>query len=82
MKIFITLMLSMAFLFSSVDINNATVKEFKSLKGVGEIKALAIVEYRKKAKCFKSIKDLSKVKGIGDSIIMKNKSSLTLGKCK
>ncbi len=82
MKILLSLFLSVAFLFASVDINNASAKEFSSLKGIGMKKAQAIVEYRKSIKCFKSIDELTKVKGIGKSTISKNKANLKLGKCK
>jgi len=82
MKLLITLLLSIIFLFASVDINNATAKEFSSLKGIGAKKAGTIVEYRKSIKCFNSIDELTKVKGIGKSTILKNKDNLILGKCK
>jgi len=81
MKFLTMLLLSITFVFAAVDINNATVKEFTTLKGIGEKKAQKIVEYRKTIKCFKSIKDLTQVKGIGTSTVSKNKENLTLGKC-
>ena len=82
MKLFTLSLLTVTTLFSSVDINNATINEFATLKGIGAKKANAIIEYRKSIKCFKSIDELTKVKGIGKSIISKNKSNLILGKCK
>ncbi len=82
MKILLSLFLSAVFLLASVDINKASAKEFASLKGIGIKKAQAIVEYRKSIKCFKSIDELAKVKGIGKSTISKNKANLQLGKCK
>ncbi len=82
MKLLTILLLSITILFSSVDINNATTKEFTTLKGVGAKKAEAIVKYRDTIKCFKSIDELTKVKGIGKSTISKNRDDLTLGKCK
>jgi competence protein ComEA len=82
MKIFAILFLGITFLFSSVDINNATADEFTTLKGVGVKKAQTIVQYRETIKCFKSIDELIQVKGIGDSTLSKNKDNLTLGKCK
>jgi len=82
MKLLTMLLLSITFLLSSVDINSATAKEFTTLKGIGAKKAQTIVEYRKSIKCFKSIDELTKVKGIGKSTILKNKDNLTLGKCK
>ena len=51
-----------------VNINTATVEELKTLKGVGEKKAEAIIEYRKKNGSFKSKEDLMKVRGIGKKL--------------
>ena len=52
----------------SVNINTATVEELKTLKGVGEKKAEAIIEYRKKNGSFKTKEDLMKVRGIGKKL--------------
>ena len=81
MKFLTMLLLSITFVFEAVDINNATAKEFSTLKGIGEKKAQTIVKYRKTIKCFKSIDELTDVKGIGKKTISKNKKNLTLGKC-
>ena len=51
-----------------VNINTATVEELKTLKGVGEQKAEAIIEYRKKNGSFKTKEDLMKVRGIGKKL--------------
>ncbi len=69
-------------MFAVVNINSATQKDFASLKGVGVKKASDIVSYRTKAKCFKSIDELAKVKGIGKKTVEKNRKNLVLGKCK
>ena len=82
MKLLTILLLSITFLFSSVDINNATAKEFTTIKGIGAKKANTIIEYRKSIKCFKSIDELIDVKGVGKSTLSKNRNNLTLGKCK
>ncbi len=81
MKKIVILFLFITSIFASVDINNASVKELSTLKGVGAKKAKAIVEYRTKH-CFKSIEDLTKVKGIGKKIIEKNKDDMIIGECK
>ena len=52
----------------NVNINTATVEELKTLKGVGEKKAEAIIEYRKKNGSFKTKEDLMKVRGIGKKL--------------
>ncbi len=81
-KLLTILLLTITFLFAQVDINNATTKEFETLKGIGTKKANTIIKYRKSIKCFKSINELTKVKGIGKATISKNKDNLILGECK
>ena len=49
-----------------VNINNATEEELKSLPGIGDVTAKAIVNYRKDTP-FKTIDDIKNVTGIGDS---------------
>jgi competence protein ComEA len=56
-----------------VNINTADVQTLATeLKGVGEKKAQAIIDYRKEHGPFKSITDLSSVKGIGDKLLEDN----------
>lgn len=50
------------------------------LVGVGEKKSQNIVEYRKEHKKFTKIDQIKEVKGIGDAIFKKIKSSLSLTK--
>ena len=52
----------------------------QTMDGVGQSKAKAIVDYRKKHGDFKHIEDLAKVKGIGKKTVDKNRSKLTVGK--
>ncbi len=49
---------------SKVNLNSATAKDLMKVKGVNAAKARAIVAYRKKHGDFKTIDDLSKVKGL------------------
>jgi len=51
-----------------VNINTATVEELKMLKGIGEKKAEAIIEYRKQNGSFKNKEELMKVRGIGKKL--------------
>ena len=81
MKFLTMLLLSITFIFASVDLNNASQQELTTLKGIGAKKAQLIVEYRKTVKCFKSIDELTAVKGIGKATLSKNKANLILGKC-
>ena len=75
-----TAVLSATFLFAAVDINNASKEELMTLKGLGEKKADAVLEYRKQ-NCFKNVEALSEVKGLGPKFIENNKKELQAGKC-
>ncbi len=61
-----------------ISINSANVAQLSTLKGVGDSKAKAIVDYRATHGKFGSISDLSNVKGIGDKLIEQNKAVLSL----
>lgn len=61
-----------------VNLNTATVKELDSLEGIGPALAAKIIDYREANGPFKSVSDLKKVKGIGDSILEKNRDRLTI----
>ncbi len=50
----------------------------RTMEGVGQTKAKAIVDYRKKHGNFKRIEDLARVKGIGKKTVNKNRSKLTV----
>ncbi|MCG9730202.1 helix-hairpin-helix domain-containing protein [Shewanella sp. Isolate13] len=61
-----------------IKINSATAEELSTLNGIGESKAAAIVEYRKTHGNFSSVEQLTNVKGIGEKLIEKNRSQLSL----
>ncbi len=52
-----------------LDINQATALEFAKLKGIGEKKAQAIVEYREAHGPFANVDKLTEVKGIGKAML-------------
>ena len=64
--------------FAKVNLNTATAKELTSLPGIGQAKAEAIVKYREANGPFKSVEDLTKVKGIGPKMLDKIKSEVTV----
>jgi len=82
MKKLFTVLALATYLFSSVDINHANLKELSTLKGIGEAKAKSITLYIKNNGCFKDISELKKVKGIGQSFIKKNEKNITILPCK
>ena len=70
---------SITFAADQVDINRADVGELALvLKGVGESKALAIVEHRKQHGPFQSLDQLADVKGIGKSLITQNRDRIKI----
>lgn len=63
---------------SLININTATIEELMTLTGIGETKALAIIEYRKTNGNFNNIEDIMKVSGISESTYSKIKDSITI----
>jgi competence protein ComEA len=82
LKIIFTLLLALSsgFAFGGpVNINSADAETLaKELKGVGQVKAHAIVEYRETHGAFQSIDALANVKGIGPAIINGNQQNIKL----
>lgn len=75
-KFFLAFLVLVGMLYAKVDINTASVAELQKLKGVGDKKAQAIVDYRAKNGAFKSVEDLKNVPGIGPKIVSDNKKEL------
>lgn len=63
----------------TVNINKADAETLtQGLKGVGRSRAEAIVQYRSAYGPFFSVEDLLEVKGVGPSIVNKNRERITL----
>ena len=84
-KIILSAVLSFFFFFSTlafagaVNINTADAESLATeLNGIGETKAIAIVEYRQKNGPFKSADDMALVKGIGEGTIDKNRDNIVV----
>lgn len=60
-----------------ININTASKEELMTLKGIGESKALAIIQYREEHGLFNSIEDIKKIKGIGEKMFDKIKDFIT-----
>ena len=50
-----------------IDLNHAGLDELSALPGIGEAKAIAIIDFREKYGLFENIKELLYVPGIGES---------------
>ena len=61
-----------------VNINTANFDELKSLDGIGDAKANAIIKYRTENGNFKSIEDINNVSGISESLYSKIKENITV----
>lgn len=63
----------------AVNINTASVEELqKSMKGIGKVKAQAIVDYRTAHGPFTTVDQLLEVKGIGKGTLDKNRDRVSL----
>ena len=62
-----------------IDLNTADAATLEhELKGIGEVKAKAIVAYREANGPFTSVEELLEVKGIGSATLEKNRDKLTV----
>jgi competence protein ComEA len=56
-------------LVGTVNINTATPEQLELLPGIGEARARAVVSMRKQRGGFKSVNELTEVKGIGEAAL-------------
>ena len=61
-----------------ININRATEAELVALNGIGSSKAQAIILYREMFGGFKTVDELTKVKGIGAKTVEKNRQRLSV----
>ena len=61
-----------------VNLNTATQEELQLLPGIGESRAKAVIEARKRRGGFQKVEDLLEVKGIGESGLAKLRPHVTL----
>jgi len=69
-----SLLIALSFSFNAlaaVNINTASQSELETLNGIGANKAAAIIKYRKEHGNFKSVDDLTNIKGIGPKMVKK-----------
>ena len=77
----LTLLSLSATLFAGgeVDINTADRATLMTLRGVGESFAERIIEYREENGGFKAVQELTNIRGIGQTLVEKNREMLTIG---
>ncbi|MBX9566187.1 ComEA family DNA-binding protein [Aeromonas hydrophila] len=59
-----------------VNLNTASINELTALKGIGEKKAQAIVDYREKQGKFTTVDQLADVSGIGSATLEANRDMI------
>ncbi|PHS25293.1 MAG: competence protein ComEA [Methylophaga sp.] len=59
------------FAVGTININTATQAQLETLNGVGPATATAIIEHREQAGGFKTVDEITNVKGIGDKKLAK-----------
>ncbi|NVN54937.1 helix-hairpin-helix domain-containing protein [bacterium Scap17] len=64
---------------ADMNINTATAAQLTELKGIGDKKAQAIVEWRKANGPFTDVSQLTEIKGIGPNTLKRMNTTLTLG---
>lgn len=65
--------------FALVNINTANLEELDGLRGIGPVKAQAIIDYRTQNGLFYTIEDIMKVNGIGPVTYAGIKDDITVG---
>ena len=79
MFVLLTLMfLTVNIALAAININTADKETLATLPGVGDVKAEAIIQYRKDHGEFKNAEDLVNVKGIGPKTIKKLAKDITI----
>lgn len=75
----ILFMAQFAFAADSININTASAQELAAgLTGVGQARAEAIVHYRETHGDFVTLEELTAVRGIGQSVLEKNRDVIVL----
>lgn len=80
-KLLLSLLLGCALALNAaetININTADKETLMSIKGIGEKRAQAIIDYREEHGPFKSVDELAEIKGLGSVFIESNREILTV----
>ena len=77
-KLLILLILLSLSLWAAININTADKETLTQLKGIGPVKAKAIVDYRETHGKFHKVDELTNVKGIGPKTVEKIRAEVTV----
>ncbi|MBD5113435.1 MAG: ComEA family DNA-binding protein [Ruminococcaceae bacterium] len=61
-----------------ININSADLEQLQQLDGIGKVKAQAIIDYRESNGAFRTVDELTKVNGIGEKTLEKNRDRITV----
>ena len=64
--------------WAAVDLNRATQSELEAVKGIGPVKAKAILEYRQRHGPFRNVESLAAVRGFGKASVAKLQGELSV----
>lgn len=66
-------------LTDKINLNSASLEELDTLPGIGPARAADIIAYRESKGGFKTIEEITNIKGIGDATFEKMKDMITVG---
>ncbi len=61
-----------------ININDANLEQLQQLDGIGKVKAQAIIDYREAHGAFLTVDELTRVDGIGEKTLEKNRDRITV----
>lgn len=61
-----------------ININDANLEQLQQLDGIGKVKAQAIIDYRETHGAFLTVDELTRVDGIGEKTLEKNRDRITV----